>query len=617
VQVKQHVLLAVFILPIVAWAQLTLSPITTNKPDPHLNSRTQSLSPMPVPFWDDFSSLTNSDTLWEYKSTVWINDGLGIRPPTISVATFDGLDANGIPYSPSANQNLDFGLTDSLVSRKIKMGDIPLFQRNSVFLSFFYQWGGNGEVPDANDFLRLEFLSNTGIWTTIVTLFADESQTPDQFYSQSIRINEDQFFHNDFQFRFRSSGRRSGRYDTWNIDYIYLNRGRTENDLASGFPDRAPNLPLTALFNRYYAMPHDHYFADADGNTGFASFGVSNLSSIPQPMNYAIGALVTSYTNGIRNDQSFTSATEQPILPTVGPFETREVTFTAKPNLASFSTTDSLWLTIRTTLVTGDSVNTGFEPIDFYMNDTIQQTYILKDFYSYDDGTAEYAVGLTQTGNMAAYRYVLKSSDFDTLNGVYVHYPYTSGSSPTNVRFKVWDNKNGLPDQLILDELIPVQRKSNSEFIVRALTQSLLVKDTIYIGWQQPAAERVQIGLDASQDSGDQIFVNITGNWVPNTSIQGSLMLRPRFGKGNIITGIEHDPKPLTVYPNPNHGEFTVQGEFNDLQIVSITGQSIPYTLSGSNNESIIRIMNPSPGVYILRYYHAGKPMTNKVIVSR
>jgi hypothetical protein len=301
----------------------------------------------------------------------------------------------------------------------------------------------------------------------------------------------------------------------------------------------------------------------------------------------------------------------------VGPFETREVTFTAKPNLASFSTTDSLWLTIRTTLVTGDSVNTGFEPIDFYMNDTIQQTYILKDFYSYDDGTAEYAVGLTQTGNMAAYRYVLKSSDFDTLNGVYVHYPYTSGSSPTNVRFKVWDNKNGLPDQLILDELIPVQRKSNSEFIVRSLTQSLLVKDTIYIGWQQPAAERVQIGLDASQDSGDQIFVNITGNWVPNTSIQGSLMLRPRFGKGNIITGIEHDPKPLTVYPNPNHGEFTVQGEFNNLQIVSITGQSIPYTLSGSNNESIIRIMNPSPGVYILRYYHEGKPMTNKVIVSR
>lgn len=605
-------------MPLVSVAQLTMSPIEKNTGTASSpGNRTKSLAPMSLPLWDDFSSQANTDTLWEHKSTVWINSGMGIKPPTVNVATFDGLDENGVPYSPGSNQNLEFGITDSLVSRRIKMTEVPVFERNNVFMSFYYQWGGFGEVPDMNDFLRLEFLSNTGIWETILTLQSNDIQLPTQFYSTSIRINQDRFYHDDFQFRFRASGRKSGRYDTWNIDYIYLNKGRTASDLNAGFPDRAPYLPMTALFAPYYAVPQRHFISNPEENTALVTFGLSNLSSIPQPMNYDIDAYVTAYTNEVSTETVVPVANAQPILPSITAFEKRAITFTTKPDLSPFSTADSLSVTIKTTLVTGDSVNTGFEPLDFYVNDTLRNTYVLKDYYAYDDGTAEYAVGLTQSGNRAAYRFIVKTSEEDTLNGIYIHYPFTSGTSALSTLFTVYTNKDGKPDVVLYEETIPIQRKANSAFILFPFTQSVLVKDTFYIGWRQPISGRVQIGLDASQNTGDHIFVNVTGAWVQNTLIEGSLMIRPRFGSGEIITALPEEAAGLSLYPNPNEGEFIVRGNFSDLHILSLTGNPLPYTTESFGEETRIIMHHARSGIYIVRYRSNNRIFSEKIIIQK
>jgi hypothetical protein len=605
-------------MPLLSVAQLTLSPIEKNTGNvPGFSSRTKSLTPMSMPFWDDFSAQANTDTLWEHKSTVWINSGMGIKPPTVNVATFDGLDENGVPYSPGSNQNLEFGITDSLVSRSIKMTEVPLFQRNSVFLSFYYQWGGFGEVPDENDFLRLEFLTNTGIWETILTLQSNDAQLSTQFYSTTIRINQDKFYHDDFKFRFRSSGRKSGRYDTWNIDYIYLNKGRTASDLNSGFPDRAPYLPMTALFEPYYAVPQRHFISNPEENTSLLTFGLSNLSSIPQPMNYDIDAFITAYTNDVKTEVVFPVAKAQPILPSITAFEKRAITFTTKPDLSPFITADSLSVIIKTTLVTGDSVNTGFEPLDFYVNDTLRHTYVLKDYYAYDDGSAEYAVGLTQSGNRAAYQFILKTSEEDTLNGLYIHYPFTSGTSALSTLFTIYTNKDGKPDAVLYEETIPVQRRANSAFILFPFTQSVLVKDTFYIGWRQPISGRVQIGLDASQNTGNHIFVNVTGAWVQNTLIEGSLMIRPRFGSGDIITALSEQPRGLSIYPNPNAGEFILRGDFTDLQIFSLTGKPMQYGSESFGEETHIQVHDAPSGIYVIRYRTNNRIFSEKIIIRK
>ncbi|MDH5398906.1 MAG: hypothetical protein OEX02_12210, partial [Cyclobacteriaceae bacterium] len=117
-----------------------------------------------LPFWDDFStSVNNPDpSKWENSDDVFISDGLGIKPPTLNVASFDGLDAAGKAYSQDP---LSDGITDILTSRLIDLSN--LFISDDVFFSFFYQIKGNGEIPNDNDSLRLEFKDLNGSWNKI------------------------------------------------------------------------------------------------------------------------------------------------------------------------------------------------------------------------------------------------------------------------------------------------------------------------------------------------------------------------------------------------------------------------------------------------------------------
>jgi hypothetical protein len=70
-------------------------PISFKKDIP--NARVSGALPaMKLPFWDDFSFNATSaanifypnDTLWENSRRVWVNNSMGINPPSINVATF-------------------------------------------------------------------------------------------------------------------------------------------------------------------------------------------------------------------------------------------------------------------------------------------------------------------------------------------------------------------------------------------------------------------------------------------------------------------------------------------------------------------------------------------------
>ena len=105
---------------------------------------------MSLPFWDDFS-FSNSpyyphDTLWQNGKSVSLNFGIGINPPSLGVVTFDGLDSIGKPYD--VNNALAKGYADSLVSRPISLDLVPTALRTTVYMSFYYQFMGNGEAPD-------------------------------------------------------------------------------------------------------------------------------------------------------------------------------------------------------------------------------------------------------------------------------------------------------------------------------------------------------------------------------------------------------------------------------------------------------------------------------------
>ena len=95
-------------------------------------SHNTSKSILTLPFIDDFSysnSYPDND-LWISSNSIFINSSYAINPPTIGVATFDGLDFNRMAYSlaVTSSQSSD---ADTLLSR-----EIDLSANNSVYFFF-------------------------------------------------------------------------------------------------------------------------------------------------------------------------------------------------------------------------------------------------------------------------------------------------------------------------------------------------------------------------------------------------------------------------------------------------------------------------------------------------
>lgn len=609
------------------------------------SARTKSILQRSLPFWDDFSftpvndtSIATSnypvDSLWVNNRSVWINNGMAINPPSLNVATFDGLDSTFLPYSQSVLTN---GLRDSLVSQGIKLGEteVTIAERNSVFLSFSYQWQGNGEAPDANDYLALQFKNNSGEWETVLTILPKTSFNRDEFYDTLIKVDGDRFFHDSFQFRFTNYGRQSGPYDTWNLDYVYLNKNRTPDD--TDFPDQAIGTQLTSLFGKYRSVPY-HQFLENNGMTAPA-FRVSNNLDEFTDLSYITEGTFRNYKNNTFTETFYsnlggsdTSAINESGSGIIFPLEQRTVKLEYLPNPddpGQFDpSADSVLFNLKVKLFTGDTFDpkTGdfandydlnYQPIDFRVNDTVNATYFLKDYFAYDDGVAEYSVGLTQAGNRAAYLFEMLSQTPDTLVGIDFYAPDYALSSNMTTDFYVFRDEGGLPGDILY--VIPsyaIQRKALNQFQRIRILEPFLVEEKFYIGWKGPVGPPLQIGLDISSDSGDKIFVNTNGSWVQNTDIVGNIMLRPVFGSADIITGVEETLSGIDIYPNPSAGEFYVKGEFDKLHITTVTGLAVPFTLNGNDADHRINLENPSSGLYIIRIQKGERIHTEKVVVK-
>jgi hypothetical protein len=618
--------------------------------------RTKETAPLVLPFFDDFSKPVNvilADTnLWSSSNSVWINDGMAVHPPTVNVATFDGLNALGMAYNP--NEVLLTGYTDTLMSNPIDLSEtrVPVAERPTVYLSFYYQWQGNVEPPDQKDFLELSFkTAGENKWETVMTIYPKDDVDPTVFYDTIIQLNGEQFFHDKFQFMFRTFGRLSGPFDSWHVDYVYLNKGRNAGDLS--FPDRALATQLGPLFGKYRAMPRNHFLSNEQLTP--PAFEIQNMKNEPASVNFRTEGFFSS-TN---RETNVTSPSHQAVISKATPINLTNNVIFAKEHLSirmdtlpdindplQFPTDagiDSTIIRLTIALQTRDNIpantpmtpvetdSTGdytrnYEPIRFTTNDTLTANYILSDYFAYDDGVAEYAAGLIESGNLVAYEFeidTLYGIKQDTLIGFDIYFPPYAVTSNQTVDFFIYheDKDNpGYPGELWLRVAAKrVQKKGINEFQRMEFLPALLMDEKkFYIGWQEPVAGEVMVGLDMSNDTGEKIFVNTDGSWYQNEDVKGSLMLRPVFGSGIIDSsvGIEEE-EPFGIYPNPNHGTFYMKDDVLDLRIFSITGENIPYEASVAADRMEVRIGTKVPGVYILRYRSGKSIQSRKVIITR
>ena len=132
---------------------------------------------------------------------------MGINPPSQYVATFDGTDVLGNAYATNNSFN---GAADSLVSRPIDISQIAPSKRNNVYLSFYWQLLGKGEIPELTDSLSLMFWSIDSTWITqdlfpddpakfsiiggLENILLDADSLP-MFQQLIIRVAGNQYFH--------------------------------------------------------------------------------------------------------------------------------------------------------------------------------------------------------------------------------------------------------------------------------------------------------------------------------------------------------------------------------------------------------------------------------------
>lgn len=549
-----------------------------------------------LPFWDDFSTSTGTiDIAWwtvESQSQVIVKHGIGIDPPSIGVATFDGVDATGNPYLPTPTD----GGVDSLVSQFIDLTQVPTSLRNTVYLSFFYQFKGLGEAPEEEegDSLILYFKDMDGIWNKVWPKNTSDNYNtnPEVFTEIFTQASDTKYFHSEFQFMFKAIGRQNGWLDNWLVDYVYMDKRRSATD--NSYLDRAFTSPPSSIFDQYTAIPFDDFVATVDQNILFQTTKTKlrNFENDPQTVDYSVNLYDTL------NDILIESiALNKNLL--LGNKSLVEITTnTLDPSLID-NNADSLFLKLEYYVNSGDKFlidsiyNNGLDTafynhINLKQNDTVKTYFALHDYYAYDDGTAEYGAGINQPQGKIAYQYQVVVGKY--LDRIDIYFPNIEGNQAgTPLELFVLNDFEGNENSLLLRSNIAISHKGINQFIEYDLAQPIFVTDTFYIGFTSLLSTNawLGVGLDKNTDSFDKVFINVDGNWMPNTDIHGSLMMRPHFTKEVPILGIKKESlSNISVYPNPSRGKLKIDGEFNSVKLVDLLGKQIPFELNASNEIS-------------------------------
>jgi len=579
-----------------------------------------------LPFWDDFSSYSGqpSSEWWVNSKDVWVNATLGLHPPTLGVASFDGLNSDGVPHNPTSNF---VGPADSLTSKAIDLSAIPANLRSTVYLSFFWQIKGRGEIPNEEDSLRLQFLSRDSTWVTKWVLKGGEANLKETFTQQFIPVLQPEFYHEGFRFRFESFNKQTGPFDHWHIDYVYLNQNRSTTN--NTYFDRALSAAPLSPLSGFYAAPPDQFRNAADLVAGTTSFEFFNLDALLQPVEYNIRLTDT-------NTKQLVTILDQNQVVDPIPQGLERRTITSSPIDADAIKTflrdkDSVVLAMEVFLKTGDKYlisrvdpltadTTYFENINYRNNDTTSIRLAFSDYAAWDDGTAEYSAGINQSRGQLAYKVVALAQD--TLTGIDIHFPriapFADGQPLDVIVWKTLTNIN--PTLLALQRVSVEFKEGLDEFVRYEFEQPVVVNDTFFIGYRQYTDNFVGIGLDKNNNTGDRIYYNVGNGWVQNDRTDGALMIRPVFAKVPFrsVTGAGEEvaASPPVVYPNPSTGIVYFSEKPEAIHVTDLSGKSIAIEPAETHAPYSIDLTGLPKGLYFVHYIFQNRKMTFKLLLT-
>ena len=640
--IQQH-LLNILLLSLfcqVSFAQFKIVPLKNTEKDKPSSAKIMALG---LPFFDDFSTSINrqDQSKWQKGGGIFVNNYYTNNHPTLNVATFDGLNANGTPYD--FINALAEGPNDTLTSLPIDLSTNPskggasYTVADSLYLSFFYRGQGLGDKPDLRDSLRLQFLTNGNIWKTV---WIDSAQTvSNQFKQVILPIQANIYLHSGFQFRFQSYGRQSGQFDVWHLDYVYLDEiknvlksGEITRNISTKNPitkevtaiytrDFAARNPITSILKNYSAMPMWQFLTKPTNELADTiKADINNLFIVdlrlPFP-NYIVKNLLNNATIQRKDSiNTFVPVRSSGIL---------KVKNSLNINDLKTDTTKAL-LKLRFDVQSGDNS-------PFKINDTISRNVELSNYYAYDDGTAEQAAEIKKGFGRVAVQYIVNKPDAVSAIRINLQ-PTVKNISKQRITFQILANDKGKIGRIlrtISDTSNVIKYPNTPNAFIEYKIDPVTVTDTFYVGFIQfTDDEPLAIGLDLNTPQfADKQYYNINNEWIqvpkadaPQLSstfvpIKGSLMIRPvmlgrKVAAKPLASEEEIQDENLVISPNPSADVFKWNdNSLKNVEVYDMTGKII-FQERTDNQE--VNLQNLRTGIYFLRLSNEKNTFVRKIV---
>lgn len=559
-----------------------------------------------LPFFDDFTipSIYPDSSKW-LNNQVYVNNTFGWEPPSRGVATFDVLNASGVPYKNTINKDF-YSAGDTLTSQLINLKDsagVPYTLSDSIHLSFYIQANGYGYHLSPSDSIRLFFKSKQNNWVRVWTIGGISQTTA--FTQVIIPIRDTSFLHTGFQFMFTTLTRQVGNANHWNLDYVYLNKDRSARE--NSYPDYAIQTAPSSMLKQYAEMPFSHFMEDPAAEAADSSnFYVVNLDSTLKVM-----------------DVKHTDVFNGTVLRSTN-FATNERNLPARSNdrrrLDSYNFYSSLsgplpvLIRRKVEMQNAGQVNANTD------NDSIISYQRFYDYFAYDDGSAEQGFGFDQETNPSnlegeiAYKFKLNKRDTLFAIGTFFNRAVYDVSREL-FTFRVWTHiaepGGSGTDSLIYesDPMNPQYMSRINEYSIHYIdTLLILPKGEFYIGWYQSRMFNLNVGWDKNfggksepNVTSDKLFYKIFGNWSNADLPEGTLMMRPFVGSSRTVTASV--TKPLTIdhklnyHPNPARDHIQFDEEMEKVDIYSMEG----VLLMTSFKVKRMNLSDLPNGVYVIR----------------
>lgn len=521
----------------------------------------------------------DGDSAFAYMDSIIVSASSYLLDPTDTIFPFDTIYAP--PQCDPGVYKINY---DTIV-----WGDMITLPCDSVFepsIEWEYIWSDRGMSLDS-------FYATYSTYSRQVIIPVDDSA---KYYKKH-------FFFRFYNFASLASDINpswKSNCDQWNIDYIYLNTGRSAADTTYRtitFAERAPSF-----LTEYTAMPLRQYRNDPTNQLKDSlKLYITNLSADTFNVYYEYildergGSYTHTYNGGFANlypffvsgYQSCSNVPQHACPP-------RDFLFPLS------SQADSSSYLVRHVIHDQSNPNLG---------DTITFVQKFYNYYAYDDGTPELGYGLSIAGGKVGYRFTLNLAD--SLRGIAMFFNRVQNDQ--NDQFftlKVWDNNNGKPGNVIWERenVKPVFSEDLYRIQVYEIDPPVPVLGTFFIGWEQTTADLLNVGFDTHQDASANLFFNASGSW-EQSLIPGALIMRPilkdfydPFGIGEPL----HEDS-WNIYPNPVYGGMlTIENGLLNVDELRAAGTMLRiYDLAGRllldrPLERTVNVSKLSGGFYLM-----------------